>query len=115
MVTRTISVIVAPVVMIPSCAIMLGGLLTRYAAINDRLRVMARERFDSVRTQAAGQADAFVVERVQEIDTQVPDLLHRHGLLRDALLAGYTAIIVFVLSMFLIAWAALNSSAAIAT
>jgi hypothetical protein len=43
MVARTIQLIIAPVVMVTTCSILLGGLLSHYAALNDRLRGMARE------------------------------------------------------------------------
>lgn len=40
--------------MVSACALLLGGLLSRYAAINDRLRVLAREPFDLLRRYAPG-------------------------------------------------------------
>ena len=35
--------------MVTSCAILIGGMLTHYAAINDRLRGMTRERLSLLR------------------------------------------------------------------
>ena len=49
-VTRTIQLILAPVVMITACALLLNGLLSRYDALNARLRIMGRERLDLLRT-----------------------------------------------------------------
>jgi uncharacterized membrane protein YphA (DoxX/SURF4 family) len=46
---RTIQLILAPVVMVTACAILLAGLLSRFAALNDRLRLLARERLDLLR------------------------------------------------------------------
>src|SRR5713101_1638720 len=43
---RTISLIVAPVVMVSSCALFLNGLLQRYHAISSTMRMMHRERLD---------------------------------------------------------------------
>ena len=119
MVARTIQMILAPVVMVTACAITLGGLQGHYAAINDRLRAMARERLDLLRAAgsnvAAGlTADSFTAERLQEIDTQIPDLLHRHKVMRDSVLSIYTAMSIFVACMFVIAWAAAAESTLLA-
>jgi hypothetical protein len=109
MVTRVIGLIVAPVVMVTSCAILVGGMLTRYGAVNDRLRLLARERFDLLRGSETGTASpvdhAFSRERLAEIDRQIPDLLRRHRMIRDAILAVYLAIATFVATMFAIALA----------
>ena len=105
MVARTIQLIIAPVVMVTTCSIMLGGLLGHYATVNDRLRAMSRERLyllRMARTKAAA-ADPIALERLDEIDSQVPELLRRHKLVRDAVLAVYCAILVFVADMFVIA------------
>ena len=113
---QIIQLILAPVVMITSCALVLGGLLSRYAAINDRMRVMARERLELLRGAAGVQVTPeFRSERIQEIDTQVPDLLRRHRLLHHSVLTVYIAILLFVLCMFVIALAAVSNSAVLAT
>ena len=110
-VSRTIQLILAPVVMVTACAILAGGLLTRYAAINDRLRAIARERLDLLRAGAgAAQRDSFTTERLEELDAQVPGLLHRHKQARDAVLGIYAASLVFIGNMFLIALAAATQS-----
>lgn len=113
MVTSTIQLILAPVVMVSACAILLTGLLNRYAGVNDRLRAMTRERLDLV--FAAPPVAALAHERLREIDIQLPQLLHRHRTLRDAALALYSAVLVFVLCMFGIALAAATNSAWAAT
>jgi hypothetical protein len=93
--------------MVTACAILAGGMLTRYAAINDRLRAIVRERLDLLRAgAAASQRDALTVERLSELDNQVPSLLRRHKQARDAVLAIYTASLVFIGDMFVIALAA---------
>ena len=115
MTTRIIQLILAPTVMITSCALVLGGLLSRYAAVNDRLRAMARERFDvlhsladDAKTETA--AHKFATERLQEIDVQVPELLKRHGWLHHSVLVVYVAILFFILCMIVIACAAVWDS-----
>ena len=110
-IARTIQLVLAPVVMVTACAITLGGLMGHYQAVNDRLREMARERLDLVR----GSPDGLGRERLAEIDHQAPDLLRRHRLVRDAVLAIYGAIILFVASMLAIAVATVTGSVAVAT
>ena len=110
MVARTIQLIIAPVVMVTTCSILLGGLLSHYAALNDRLRGMARERLDLLRGSRPTE-DTITIERFDEIDTQVPELLRRHKLLRDAVLAVHSAILIFVADMFVIAVAAVTEFA----
>jgi hypothetical protein len=111
-VSRTIQLILAPVVMVSACSILVGGLQAHYASINDRLRAMTRERLDLLRGlhgdpgKGAGEADRFALERLEEIAHQVPDLLFRHRRVHDAVLAVYAAILIFVASMFVIAFTA---------
>lgn len=109
MVGQIIQFILAPVVMITSCALVLNGLLARYAAINDRLRLMAHERLELLR--AAYADDPFVVERVAEIDRQLPDLLRRHRQTHDAVLLVYCAVLLFIASMFVIAVLVISGAA----
>jgi hypothetical protein len=119
-VARTIQFIIAPVVMVTACALILGGLLGRYAVINDRLRALARERlemwqkFGGSFPAEMATVDALAVERLQEIDMQIPDLLRRHKWTRDAVLSVYGAVIVFITTMFVIAAAAVANSDLIA-
>ncbi len=121
-VTRTISFVLAPVVMISSCAILLGGLLSRYESISARMRAMNKERFDLLRdtgqslsaSVAAADADDFTRERLREIDTQLPQLLHRHKLVRNAVLYVYDAILILVASMLVIAAAVITQSGYVA-
>lgn len=103
--------------MVTGCAILLGGLLSRYAAINDRLRLLAHERLDLLRIANSdpGMTQTLLAERLEEIDRQVPDLLSRHKQERDAVLSAYCAAIAFIVTMFVIALAALVESDIVAT
>ncbi|MEO8392590.1 MAG: DUF2721 domain-containing protein [Chloroflexota bacterium] len=112
MVGQIIQFIVAPVVMISSCSLVLNGLLARYGAINDRLRLMARERFELLR---ALQSDRYNEERLSEIDRQLPDLLHRHKQVHDAVLLTYCSIFLFLVTMFAIAGLVVSSVAWVST
>ena len=47
---RTINLILAPVVMVTSCAIVLNGLFGHYENIAARLRAMHRERLELLQT-----------------------------------------------------------------
>lgn len=119
-VARTIQLILAPVVMVTACAILLGSLQTRYGAINDRLRVMSRERLELLMqsqpapdTALAG--DPFTRERVSQIDAQLPMLLNHHTLSHHAVLTVYCAVVVFLADMFVIALGSLVISDLLAT
>jgi hypothetical protein len=48
-------------------------------------------------------AQSLLVERLDEIDGQLPDMVYRHRLVHHALLAVYAAIGILVLTMFIIA------------
>ncbi len=106
---RTISLILAPVVRVSACAIILGGLWSHASSINDRLRGMNRERLE---LWCSSASDAYTVERLQEIDTQAPWLVRRHRRVRDAIVTIYASMLIYLLSMFAIAGAALLNMAA---
>ncbi len=103
MIARTIQFILAPAVVVNACAVLMGGLLAHYATINDRLHALNRERLERLNLAHDHEPDALTIERLREIDAQVPSLVRRHRLVRDAALAVYGAILTFVLSMFVIA------------
>ena len=112
MVTHTIQLILAPVVMVTACGLMLNSLVARYGSINDRIRGMSRERLDLLRKMSTSHLDN---ERLTEIGTQVPDLLHRHKQLHDALIFIYAAVLVFIGNMFVIAMASVVQTNVLAT
>src|SRR6185369_9638360 len=93
--TQIIQFIIAPVVMVSACALILNGILTRYAQVNDRLRLMMHERWELLRS--VGQEGVIptsvprrlIAERLHEIDVQAPPLLGRHQQLRDPSLLVY--------------------------
>ena len=96
---RTIQLILAPVVMFSACSVFVGGVLNHYTSVGDRIRALTRERLGLLRTGKS----ALSRERLDEIDTQLPELLHRHRLIHHALLAVYTSIGILVLTMCVIA------------
>jgi hypothetical protein len=107
-IAHIIQSILAPVVMVTACAIMVGGMMSHYQAVNDRLRTMTRERLDLLREPH--DADPIRQERLSEIDHQAPELVHRHRLIRDAIMATYSAMFVFVACMLAISLAVVNGS-----
>ncbi len=116
---RTISLILAPVVMITSCTLFLNGLLTRYEAVSVRMRGMHRERLELLQglekaTSGGEPTIGFSAQRIREIEAQLPFILRRHKLIRNAVLCVNGAILIFVTSMFIIALAALTNSALVA-
>ena len=114
-VARTIQLILAPVVMVSACAILLGSLQTRYGAINDRLRTIARERLELLQSDRSSTRERLADERLTQLDTQIPLLLAHHKLAHHAVLTVYCAVVVFVMDMFVIALGAVVNVDLVAT
>ncbi len=112
MVARTIQLVLAPVVMVTTAALILNGVLGRYSAVNDRLRVMALERLELLRT---APGDPLARQRLELIDAQLPELLHRHRIIQQAAFAVYLAMLGFVVTMFVLGLAVATAAAAVAT
>ena len=117
---QAIQTILAPVLIVTSCAILTGGMLALYGATNDRMRALARERLDLLHTaggefaHAIAAADTYAVERLNEIDRQLPELLDRHKRIHDAILIEYCSILLLVACMFVIAVSYATRSSAVA-
>ncbi|GAB4148587.1 MAG: hypothetical protein Fur0046_27110 [Cyanobacteria bacterium J069] len=110
-IAQTIQLIIAPVVLITACALIQNAVLMRYSSIGQYMRSLALERLNLLRTPE----DLFYLERLQEIDRQIPLLTHRHRLLQQTVTVIYSAIAVFLISMLAIALAVASNAAAIAT
>lgn len=117
---QAIQTILAPVVIVTSCAILIGGMLTLYGATNDRMRALSRERLDLLRTSGGAlsmtiaKPDEYTTERLIEIDRQLPQLLSRHKRIHDAILVEYCAILLLVACMFVIAVSVATHSSPVA-
>lgn len=99
---NALDAMLSPVILVSSCAIVGNGLLSLYGSVNDRIRSMTKERLEIIASGvAAGSRDTS--ERLDEIENELPMLLHRHHLLHNALLVLYGAMPLVVSSMFLIA------------
>ncbi len=110
---NAISAMVAPVVLLTTCSLLTNGLLTVYSAVNDRMRDMTRERLEirsGPKGELVGHVSAIDQERLSEIETQLPMMLRRHHLVRNAVLTLYVAIGVLGLSIIVIAVAVIEHS-----
>ena len=112
---KTIQLILAPALMVSACGILLTGMLGHYGTINDRIRRLTAERLELSQLQPAEGHEALARERLTEIDHQVPMLIGRHRQVHHAILLGNTAVAVLVVSMFIIAAAALGHSSVTGT
>ena len=100
-IAQAIQLIIAPVVMITACTLLQNGILLRYASIGQNIRSLAHERFELLRSGKA--EDTLSLIRLQAIDRQLPLLTHRHRLIQKATLLAYSAITIFILTMFTLA------------
>jgi len=104
-----IQFILAPVVMITACALLLNSLGSRYATVANRLRSLGHERFELLqKTDEPETRFSFIQERIQQIESQLPDLLNHHRSLDHAILRIYVAIALFLASMFILSGAAMT-------
>jgi hypothetical protein len=105
---QAIQAMLAPVVLMTTAAIVAGGILTMYAAVNDRMRAMTAERLsrltdDRGELAAASARPSAAQQRLRLIDAQLPRLVRRHRRLHNALFLIYTAILFVVVAMVLVA------------
>ncbi|NEQ22434.1 MAG: DUF2721 domain-containing protein [Microcoleus sp. SIO2G3] len=112
-IAQTIQLIIAPVVLITACMLFQNGILARYASLSQRIRSLAHERFDLLRSGKA--EETFNLERLQAIDRQLPSLTHRHRLIQKSALFAYSAIAIFILTMFAISLSVAFNSGAVGT
>lgn len=110
---RTISLVLAPVVMVSCCILFLNGQLQRYDSISARMRAMTQERFEILRdaggsvTGSLKTVDDLGKLRLREIEAQLPHLLRRHKMIHREVLTIGLAVFIFVICMCLLALAAL--------
>jgi len=112
-IAQTIQLIIAPVVMITACTLFQNGILLRYASIGQSIRSLAHERFELLRSGKV--EDRLSLSRIQAIDRQLPLLTHRHRLIQKATLLAYSAITIFILTMFTLALSVALKAGIVAT
>lgn len=110
-VAQIIQLIIAPVVLITACTLIQNGILIRYGSVGQRMRNTAHERFELL--YSGKPMNAFVHERLQQIDCQFPIFERRFRLLQKSVLTIYGAIAGFILDMFAISLSVAVSSSLI--
>lgn len=105
-ITETINIIqilLTPVLMISACGLLLLTMQNRYGRLNDRLRELSRERMD-----ISEESNPSKSKYRTAIDRQIPDLLKRNKILRDALVSTFSSVLCFILVIFFIALVIFN-------
>ncbi|MBC7969112.1 MAG: DUF2721 domain-containing protein [Verrucomicrobia bacterium] len=101
-IVKAISLILAPVVMITACAIIQNGLITHYAAISNHLRSVNQEILSLAEIDLSDTPSRAVYLHDLE-HLLLPDLLRRNHIVHHVLGGIYTAILVLIVDMFVIA------------
>ncbi len=100
---QAIQAILAPAIMVSASGLLLLGLLNRYSVIMSRIRVLNEERRRLLRaTTPPESATSGDVTRLASVLRQLPDLLGRVRLLRNAVLCQVAAVGCFVLTSLLL-------------
>ncbi len=91
-----------------AAAVLSTGVLAIFASVNDRMRVMTAERLTALTgpdgmLHSVAQLPEAARERLRQIDEQLPMLLHRHHLLRAAVLSIYIGVAALVASVITLA------------
>lgn len=110
-----ISAMVAPVVLITASSIFANGLHAMYVNLYNHLRTLTHERLDVLADdQGALRSPADLSdigrERLHQLDRQLPHMLHRLRVLRDAALAIYVSVGFQVLAVIAIGIAVVQDS-----
>jgi Protein of unknown function (DUF2721) len=100
-IVKTISLIIAPVVMISACAIIVNGLIVRYATLGERARVMYLEQLNLLEQDL--KEKEVRRNRLHDVEHLLPDLLEHHHQVHSVLVLIYLAILIFLLDMIVIA------------
>lgn len=100
---QAIQAILAPAIMVSASGLLLLGLLNRYSVIMSRIRALNEERRRLLRATAPPEsATAADVTRLASVLRQLPNLLGRVRLLRNAVLCQVAAVGCFVLTSLLL-------------
>lgn len=102
---QSISVAMTPAVLFTASALLLAGLQNKYSTLIQAVRSLndERRRFLLEQSLAAWQTD-----RLKSIDKQIPHLLARAKLVRDAVFMLYLGTLLFLMSSFVIGLAYLG-------
>lgn len=100
-VTKIISLIIAPVVLLTACALTVNGLIIQYNSIGDHVRSVNQEI--SKLREARIKEDDAQTQRLPELEFLLSDLFRHHHFVHDAILLMYLSILIFMLDMLVIA------------
>ncbi len=101
--TQAIQAILAPAVMISSCALFFLGLSNRYIALLTRIRLLNEEkRHLHYQLREEGELKKAENDRLFHINTQVNALLQATWYVRNAIMCHIVAVFCFVLTSFTI-------------
>lgn len=101
--TQAIQAILAPAVMISSCALFFLGLSNRYIALLTRIRLLNEEKRNlNYKLIEVGELKKAENNRLFHINTQVNALLQSTWHVRNAIMCHIVAIFCFVLTSFTI-------------
>lgn len=101
--TQAIQAILAPAVMISSCALFFLGLSNRYVALLTRIRLLNEEKRNlNYKLREEGELKNAENERLFHVNTQVNALLKSTWHVRNAIMCHIAAIFCFVLTSFTI-------------
>ena len=99
-VTKFISNMLTPVVMLSACGLFLLGLQNKFSNIITRLRELTEERRE---LKLQDQLNKFQQSRLKSIEKQIRGLLNRARLDKDSILSIYAGMIFFLLASLSIA------------
>ncbi len=99
-ITKFISDMLTPVVMLSACGLFLLGLQNKFSNIITRLRELTEERRE---LKLQDQLNKFQQSRLQSIEKQIRGLLNRARLDKDSILSIYAGMIFFLLASLSIA------------
>lgn len=102
-VTAIIQSILAPALMISSCGLVFLALVNRYAALNNRLRLLNDERRRLKQGEAEGTLSPSAGVRLASVEKQLAAFFQRSGMLRRALLFIMAGILLFLATSIILA------------
>jgi len=98
---KTIDLIIAPVVMITACAIIVNGLIVRYASLGEKIRMTYLEHLRLKEMESS--LSTVKQHQLEDLEQLLPDLLDHHHQVHDVLVLIYLAVLMFLIDMLAIA------------
>ena len=102
---QSISAAMTPAVLFTASALLLAGLQNKYSTLIQAVRSLNDERRRMLRESSLA---AWQTDRLKSIDNQIPHLLMRAKLVRNAVFMLYLGTLLFLLSSFVIGLAHLG-------